>query len=112
MLESSVSSVTSVVKVFWPPTNTTLMPDTMLAVVKPEAKPGAEIREVKVPVSGAQRRAGQSKRRLYLRHRHHGAEARTFGPACRLLDAEPPSNLRPIAARLGHLLSARSEAQS
>ena len=28
------------------------MPDTMLAVVKPEAKPGAEIREVKVPGFG------------------------------------------------------------
>jgi len=38
---------------FCPPTKTTLMPHTMLAVVKPEAKPGAEIREVKVPVSGA-----------------------------------------------------------
>ncbi len=28
------------------------MPDTMLAVVKPEAKPGAEIREVKIPAFG------------------------------------------------------------
>src|SRR5256885_4977874 len=28
------------------------MPDTMLAVVKPEAAPGAEIREVKIPAYG------------------------------------------------------------
>ena len=48
-----------------PSTSTT----TMLAVVKPEAAPGAEIREVKIPGYGRTDVLWQSQSRFHLRHR-------------------------------------------
>jgi hypothetical protein len=45
------------------------MPSTMLAVVKPEAAPGAEIREVQIPCLRTHRRPGQGQSRIHLRHR-------------------------------------------